>query len=80
MSLLGGRPVADCLYLQAENGVSISHAVLLDLQGRVLRRYHQASISKIDLSGFAPGVYLLQVQTPGASRVFKILKKERVLR
>lgn len=56
---------------------SSGNIVLLDMQGRVLmqKAFTTSTVVSLPISGFAAGVYLVQVQLPGQAAVVKMVKE-----
>lgn len=72
--LVWPNPVANTLRVQAER--PIRNVVIRDLQGRILRMYYINDVSgQLNISDFASGLYLLQMEMDGQTVSRKIVKQ-----
>jgi hypothetical protein len=61
------NPASDLIYIQADNSIKISSVTIRDIQGRTLLITDKTTV---DLSEFAPGVLLFELNTD-KGRIFK---------
>lgn len=70
------NPAQNTLYLKTEQVLSPQSVVVFDLQGRSLELNlkRDGSIYSLDITGYSPGVYVLQLTTGQERRQFKFVK------
>jgi hypothetical protein len=74
------NPTDDLLFVELSNGTGIAHAVLYDLQGRIVETFHETSLqggtATLSLKSVPADVYVLRVtDTEGREYHRKIVKK-----
>lgn len=70
------NPFKDLVNVEFTNAVEVERITLTDLNGKVIQLEQNINSSRLqlDLSGYANGVYLIQVQSTESTKVFKVNK------
>lgn len=66
------NPAQETVYIESGSR-TVSRVTLTDLQGRIVRQQAGTNISSVDISGLAPGNYLMQLEGENVSAVKKLI-------